>query len=68
MSRIRILRLSIRCPGCGAPPRLRTGEDWVAFLRDHCSDPELVVQSYECHIRHCSERYEIKVKHFHVAA
>ena len=68
MNSVRILRLTARCDRCGARPRLRTFADAVELLSDSGADPEMVIQSYECHVRSCGHRYDIKVKHFHGAA
>jgi hypothetical protein len=59
---VRVLRLSARCPECRTSPRLRTfPETRDIFLG---VDPERVVQTYECHVRSCGCRYEIRVKDF----
>jgi hypothetical protein len=62
----RLLRLSVRCPCCGAPPKLRTLPE-VAGLIDWL-DGEAVILTYECHVRRCGERYEILVRHLTDAA
>lgn len=61
-----LLRLAVRCPDCGAPPRLRVpASDRSRWEHE---DPVRVVLSYECHMRSCGRRYNILVAAFQEAA
>lgn len=60
------IRLTVRCPACGAPPRIRTVPNVDRIL---AGDPEDIVLSYQCARKMrdgslCNEPYEIRVKHF----
>lgn len=63
---VHMLRLDARCPSCGAPPKLRVFPTAARILEAH--DPEAVFMTYECHIRRCGTRYEIRIRDFHDAA
>lgn len=63
---VRLLRLSARCPNCGAPPKLRVYPSSAVILE--AADPDDVFMTYECHIRRCGTRYEIRIRDFHEAA
>lgn len=63
---IRLLRLTARCPACGAPPKLRVFPTAARILEAH--DPEDVFMTYQCHIRRCSTVYKIRIRDFHEAA
>lgn len=58
----RLLRLTARCPNCGAPPRLRTYPTAARLLEAH--DRDEVLLTYECHVRRCGERYSIRARDF----
>jgi hypothetical protein len=63
---VRLLRLTARCPSCGAPPKLRTFPSSAAMLGE--CDPDEVFLTYECHIRRCATVYDILIRDFHEAA
>ena len=66
MTDVRILRLTKRCPECGAPPGLRTFPTSKELLDDR--DPQRVVITYQCQVRTCLTIYAIRVKDFIDAA
>lgn len=63
---VHLLRLTARCPTCGAPPKLRTLPTAARLLEAH--DPAQVLLTYECHIRRCGARYPIRARDFHEAS
>lgn len=63
---VRLLRLTAKCPTCGAPPKLRAFPSSQDLFDG--ADPEHDLLSYECHVRTCGEVYRIKVKDFVDAA
>ena len=66
MSPPRFVRLSVRCPGCGRPPRLRLSADEVS--RYEREDPGKVVLTYHCHAGRCGTIYNILAAAFQYAA
>ena len=56
---LRFLRPAVRCPECGAPPRLRVPAEALELFAD--LDPKRVALTYQCHIRACSKVYPILV-------
>lgn len=63
---VRLLRMEVCCPECGAPPKLRVPPWAVALLK--YAPGEIAVMTYECHIRSCGVRYAIRVRDFRNAA
>lgn len=62
MMAVRVLRLSVKCPSCGAPPKIRSLPEMADLVER--KPPQTVLLTYECHLRLCRTRYEIRVKHF----
>lgn len=61
-----LLRLAVRCPSCGAKPRLRMPA--TERLRWEHEDPVRVVITYQCHVRSCGTLYQILAAAFQEAA
>lgn len=53
----RLLRLAVRCPGCGARPALRATERAVRDAASH--PPEERLATYRCHRRMCGLVYDL---------
>lgn len=64
--RAALLRLNVRCPGCGSPPAIRVTAAAVADCA-HLA-PESRVATYQCHRRRCGRIYDLTARAYQEAA
>lgn len=57
---------NVRCPDCGAPPRLGVGSVGQQAVVDH--GPDAVVLTYQCHRKNCGRIYPITAQAMRGAA
>lgn len=64
--RVKLLRLAVSCPRCGARPAVRVTPALVEMLS---SEPgELHLATYQCHRQKCNHVYDITAEAYHRAS
>ncbi|HEX6250019.1 MAG TPA: hypothetical protein VFZ56_01140 [Gemmatimonadaceae bacterium] len=61
-----LLRLNVRCPGCGSAPAIRVTAATVADCA-HLA-PDARVATYQCHRRRCGRIYDLTARAYQEAA
>lgn len=63
---VRLLRLGVSCPRCGARPALRITEDAARAVAHHPPGERLA--TYQCQRRQCGNIYDLTAAAYHHAS
>ena len=66
VGRAALLRLNVRCPGCGLAPAIRVTAATVADCARLA--PDARVATYQCHRRGCGRIYDLTARAYQEAA